>query len=146
MTSRWLSDQALTPRPHLRLGAPLPPCLCGRTPTLYCCVSLLAPLKQNPKGWEQGAVLELMHSTRADMVHLLCEVKSLSRVRLFATPWTVTRQAPLSMGFFNQAGILEWAAIPFSRGSSNPGIKPGSPALQADSLPSAPPGKPCVFN
>ena len=80
------------------------------------------------------------------MVHLLCEVKSLSRVRLSATPWTVTRQAPLSMGFSNQARILEWAAIPFSRGSANPGIEPGSPTLQADSLPSAPPGKPCVFN
>ena len=60
MTSRWLSDQALTPWPHLQLGTPLPPCLCGRTPNLYRCVSLLAPLKQNPKGWEQGAVLELM--------------------------------------------------------------------------------------
>ena len=33
-----------------------------------------------------------------------------------------------------QARILEWVAIPFSRGSPDPGIKPGSPALQADSL------------
>ena len=41
-----------------------------------------------------------------------------------------------------QARILEWVAIPFSTGSSNPGIKPGSPALQADSLLSVPPGKP----
>ena len=40
-----------------------------------------------------------------------------------------------------QARILEWVAIPFSRGSSNPGIEPGSPALQADSLLSEPPGK-----
>ena len=39
-----------------------------------------------------------------------------------------------------QAGILEWVAMPFSRGSFNPGIEPGSPALQADSLPSEPPG------
>ena len=43
--------------------------------------------------------------------------ESLSRVRLFATPWTVAYQAPPSMGFF-QARILEWVAIPFSRGSS----------------------------
>ena len=35
-----------------------------------------------------------------------------------------------------QARILEWVAFPFSRGSLNPGIKPRSPALQADSLPS----------
>ena len=34
-----------------------------------------------------------------------------------ATPWTVAHQAPLSMGFF-QPRILEWVAIPFSRGSS----------------------------
>ena len=39
-----------------------------------------------------------------------------------------------------QAKILEWDAIPFSRESSNPGIKSRSPALQADSLPSEPPG------
>ena len=43
-----------------------------------------------------------------------------------------------------QAGILEWVALPCpsSRNLPNPGIKPWSPALQADSLPSEPPGKP----
>ena len=41
-----------------------------------------------------------------------------------------------------QARILEWVAIPFSRGFSAPEIKPGSPTLQADSLQSEPPGKP----
>ena len=41
-----------------------------------------------------------------------------------------------------QATILEWVAVPFSRGSSNPGIKPRSPTLQADSLPTEPQGKP----
>ena len=41
-----------------------------------------------------------------------------------------------------QARILEWVVVPFSRGSSNPGIKPRSPALQVDSLPAEPPGKP----
>ena len=56
----------------------------------------------------------------------------LSRVRLFATPWTVILQAR----------ILEWVAFPFSRGSSNPGIEPRSPTLQVDSLPAEPPGKP----
>ena len=40
-----------------------------------------------------------------------------------------------------QARILEWVAIPFSRDLPDPGIKPGSPALQADSLLSEPPGK-----
>ena len=41
-----------------------------------------------------------------------------------------------------QAGILEWVAMPFSRGSSQPGIESVFPALQAASLPSEPPGKP----
>ena len=47
------------------------------------------------------------------------KVKSLSRVRLFASPWTVAYQAPPSMGFF-KAKVLEWVAISFSRGSSQP--------------------------
>ena len=41
-----------------------------------------------------------------------------------------------------QARKLEWVAFPFSRGSSNPGTEPKSPTLQADFLPSEPPGKP----
>ena len=41
-----------------------------------------------------------------------------------------------------QARVLEWVAISFSRDLSNPGIKPRAPALQTDSLPSEPPGKP----
>ena len=40
-----------------------------------------------------------------------------------------------------QARILKWVTIPFSRGSSDPGIEPRSPILQADSLPSEPPGE-----
>ena len=61
------------------------------------------------------------------------EVKSLSRLRLFATPWTVTFQAPLSMGFSRQE---YWSGLPFPSPGDlpNPGIEPGSPALQADAL------------
>ena len=46
-------------------------------------------------------------------------MKSLSRVRLFATPWAVARQAPASMEFSRQ-GVLEWVAISFSRETSQP--------------------------
>ena len=69
------------------------------------------------------------------------EVKSISCVRLFATPWTVARQAPPSPGFSRQE---HWSGLPFPslRGLPNPGIKPRSATLQADSLPSEPPGKP----
>ena len=45
--------------------------------------------------------------------------KSLNRVRLFATPWTLAYQAPLSIGIL-QARTLEWVAMPFSRGTSQP--------------------------
>ena len=66
------------------------------------------------------------------------KVKSLSRVRLFVTPWTVACQAPLSMGFSRQE---YWSGLPFpSPGDlSNPGIEPRSPTLQEDSLPAEPP-------
>ena len=42
-----------------------------------------------------------------------------------------------------QARILEWVAFPFSGALPNPGIEPRSPALQVDSSPAEPPGKPC---
>ena len=56
------------------------------------------------------------------------------------TPWTVAHQAPLSIGFFRQE---YWSELLFpSPGQlSHPGIEPRSPALQADSLSSEPPGK-----
>ena len=43
----------------------------------------------------------------------------LSHMTLFVMPWTVARQIPLSMEFY-QERILEWVAISFSRGSSRP--------------------------
>ena len=75
------------------------------------------------------------------MLSLKVKVKSFSHVRLFATPWMVTYQAPQSMGFSRQE---YWSGLPFpSPGDlSNPGIEPRSPALQTDALPSEPLGKP----
>ena len=65
------------------------------------------------------------------------EVKLLSCVRLFATPWTVAHQAPPSMEFSRQE---YWSALPFPSPGDlpDPGIEPGSPALQAGALPSEP--------
>ena len=65
-------------------------------------------------------------------------------VWLLATPWYVACQAPLSMGFFRQE---YWSGLPFPPPGDlpDPGIKPSSsasPALQADSLPAEPLGKP----
>ena len=68
-------------------------------------------------------------------------LSTLSHVQLFVTPWTVAHQAPLSIGFSRPE---YWSGLPCSPPGDlpNPGIKPRSPVLQADSLPPEPPGKP----
>ena len=71
----------------------------------------------------------------------LVRVKSLSPVRLFATPWTVAYQDPLSMVFSRQE---YWSGLPYPSPGDlpDPGIEPRSPTSPADILPSEPPGKP----
>ena len=66
-----------------------------------------------------------------------------SRVQLFATAWTVALQAPLSIGFSRQE---HWRGLPFPSPGDlpDPGTEPMSPALQEESLPAKPPGKPVV--
>ena len=56
-----------------------------------------------------------------------------SHVQLFVTLWTVAGQAPLTMGF---SGHKYWSGLPFPspRDLPNPGIEPGSPALEAEAL------------
>ena len=49
----------------------------------------------------------------------VCIRNSFSCLQLYATPWTVAHQAPLSMGIL-QSRILEWVAMPSFRGSSQP--------------------------
>ena len=70
-----------------------------------------------------------------------CAVHSCSIISDTATPWTVACQAPLSMGFSMQE---YWSRLPCPPpwNLPNPGIEPRSPALQVDSLPSEPAGKP----
>ena len=72
------------------------------------------------------------------------KVKSLSRVQLFEIPRTVDFQTPLSMGFSRQE-CWSGLPVPSSEDLLDPGIKPGSSALQANSLPSEPPwSPPCI--
>ena len=71
------------------------------------------------------------------------KVKLLSCVQLFATPVDCSLPGSSIHGIL-QARKLEWVAISFSRDLLDPGIEPRSPALQADALPSAPPGKPTL--
>ena len=69
------------------------------------------------------------------------KAKSLSRVQLFVTPWTVAHQTPPSTGFSRQE---HWSGLPFPPPGDrpHPGIEPASPTSQADPLSSEPPGKP----
>ena len=93
----------------------------------------------------QAAVVSCMDGfppldTSRAIMAAVSEVKLLNHVRLFATPWTVACQAPLSMGFSRQE---YWSGLPFPSPEdlSDSGIEPRSPSLQADALPSEPPGK-----
>ena len=58
---------------------------------------------------------------------------SLSRVQLFATPWTVAHQAPPSVGFSRQE-YWSWLPFPSPGDLSDPGIEPRSPTLQEDAF------------
>ena len=66
----------------------------------------------------------------------------LSSVRLCATLWTAAPSGSSVHGIL-QARVLEWVSMPSSRGSSDPGIKPRSPAMQTDSLLLSHQGSPC---
>ena len=77
--------------------------------------------------------LSLIQNFSWDSNNLLVKVKSLTRVQLFVTLWTVAHQAPQSMGF---SRLEYWSGMPFPSPGDlpNPGIEPGSPALEADAL------------
>ena len=78
------------------------------------------------------------HLALCNVYGRMCQL--LSCVQLYATPWTVTCQAPLSKRFSKQEC---WSGLPCTSPGDlpDPGIEPRSPALQADSLPSEPLGK-----
>ena len=126
-------------------------------------LSSLSPLARNPSqhqslsqwGGQSTGQITYWLWKRLDGWRILCscqvaswvgifpEVTVLNRVQLFATPWTVACQAPLSMGFSRQE---HWSGLPFPSPGDlpDPGIIPGSPTLQANSLPAEPPGKPSI--
>ena len=67
-------------------------------------------------------------------------VQELSHAQLFVSPGTEAHWTPLSMGFPRQKC---WSGLPFPSPGDlpDPAIEPRSPELQADTLPSEPPGK-----
>ena len=78
-----------------------------------------------------------------EAVEKTCAVRSVASVmlKLFATPWAIAHQAPVSMGFSRQE---YWSGLPCPPPGNlpNPGIEPRFPTLQADSVPSESPRKP----
>ena len=82
---------------------------------------------------------------KPEIILCVC-AKSLSHVQLFATLWTVAHQAHLPMGL-SQVRILDWVAMPSSRGSSWPRDQTASlmsPALAGMLFTTTPPGKPTL--
>ena len=102
----------------------------------------LRNLRKPSKEWNDGRWSPFTHLQSGPRKEKT--VKVLSHVHLFATPWTVAYQVPPSVGFSRQE---YWSGLPFPSPGDlpDPGIKPGSPALQTDGLPSEPPGKPSVL-
>ena len=100
-----------------------------------------------PRDWTHisciGRRILYRWATRDALGERRSEVKSLRRVWLFVTPWTVAHQAPLSVGFSRQE---YWSGLPFPSAGDlpHPGVESGSPALQAGALPSQPPEQ-CLF-
>ena len=81
-------------------------------------------------GWRHEILLQSLPkgSYTPGLLASKVKVKSLSRVRLFAIPWTIAYHAPPSMGFSRQE---YWSGLPFPSPEDlpYPGIKAGYPAL-----------------
>ena len=86
-----------------------------------------------PVLWIPGLLLPQARFSRQVSIQRKVKVKSLILVWLFAIPWTVAHQAPPSMEFSRQE---YWSGLPFPSPGDlpDPGIKPRSPALQANAF------------
>ena len=88
-------------------------------------------------------IMELFHILFFKLIFIgRSEMKSPSRVRLFATPWTVAHQAPPPVHGIFQVRLLEWVAVSFFREIfPTQGLNPGLLHCRQTLLPSEPPGK-----
>ena len=117
--------------------------------SLQSCLTLCDPIDGSSPGSPipgilQARTLEWVAISFSNAWKWKVKVKSLSCVRLFATPWTAACQASLSMGFSRQE---YWSGLPFPSPGDlpHPGIEPKSPALAGRFFTTEPPGKPIII-
>ena len=133
------------PNPRIEPGSPalLTDSLLSEQPGELCVIYTCHSIKKIKKKWSNFSQHLLTTSGVSNSnIHRKKERKwSCSVVSDSVTPWTVAQQGPLSMGFSRQEYC---SGLPFPSPGDlpNPGIEPRSPTLQADTLPSEPPGKP----
>ena len=123
---------------------------CMHAKLLQSCPTICNPMDSRLPGSSvhgilQARILEWVAISFSNAWKWKVKVKSLSRVWLFATPWTVAHQAPLSIGFSRQE---YWSGLPFpSPGNlATQGLNLGLLCLlhwHVGCLPLAPAGKPC---
>ena len=83
----------------------------------------------------------IVSKSKVSALNFIMFYMKVTQLRLTVTPWTVAHQAPLSMEFSRQE-YCSGLPFPSLRDLPDSEVEPGSPALQADSSPSEPPGKP----
>ena len=134
---KWKTREALKKR-----------CASAAAKSLQSCPTLCDPIDSSPPGSPIPGILqartpEWVAISLSNAWKWKVEVKSLSRIRLLATPWTAAYQAPLSMGFYRQE---YWSGLTFPPPGHllDPGIETMSPAFQADSLLPSPWGTPSL--
>ena len=106
----------------------------GMTENYQVCLWPVTLLNTQGSCWVEDTPMNILRVWKG-------KCQSLSHVQLFVAPWSVAHQAPMSVEFSRQE---YWSGLPFPSPGDllNPGIEPGSPALQADSLPFEPPESP----
>ena len=128
---------------HMKCLSSLSERMCIRSLEALCLERKWACLNLFSGAQDSVLSLSCFHYPAASGTQLLSEWSEWSHsvVSDSATPWTVAHQAPPSVGFARQE---YWSGLPFPSPGDlpDPGIEPRSPALQADALPSDPPGEP----
>ena len=115
--------------------------LCHHFVSKYMCLYSFARRNNSflPISIEELSLKDNEYSVSLCISEMLLNLFSFGYAQLFVIPWTIAHQAPLSMEF--QARILEWVAIPFSRGSSQPRHRTWVPCITGRLSPTEPPGQ-----